>query len=289
MPAIVRVDEDYNVRSIKIDARYFRSYQRTFIVTTGDKTVGAQLVALSIPVAIGVPYSIPGTYFEFDPGSYCTSIEGRQSDDGCKWLVTVNYEPFDPSIYPQNPLMHPIDVNWSFDQYTKIVDEDINGNAVVNTAGDYFDPPVEVDDSRPLLTLVRNEQYYNSQIAGQMKDSINTDAFLSVFPPFTVKCMNIQAQRLYDPYIHWYYKITYEFCINLDLWKREILNQGMRQLSVDGKSNEHIIQKGGPITSPVPLLLNGRAAQPTDDPVFLQFHVLKENAFSVFNFPNLPP
>ena len=61
----------------------------------------------------------------------------------------------------QNPLLQPIDVKWSNRSQEIVADIDINGNPVVNTAGDPFDPPLMEDDPRPVLTIVRNEAIFN--------------------------------------------------------------------------------------------------------------------------------
>ena len=287
-------------REAKTGSDWKREYKRVFQVTTISPTVGAATVRNSIGVSIGNPYdttdgvgTVADEWTERDPGSYVNSIMAAQSGgddgDGMNWFVTVSYGGYDPTVFPENPLHRPVTVDWDFAQFQRTVDEDETGTPVVNSAGDYFDPPVETDDSRPVLTLVRNEARFDPMLAMNYKDSTNSDLWFGIFPPRTAKCVNIKPKHILDPNIGWYWEVTYEFSFNfIDTWIRKILNQGMRQLSLDQTKYEHIMQKGGPITSPVPLDENGRELPAGTAPYFLEFHILKEQAFADFNFPPLP-
>jgi hypothetical protein len=265
------------------------TYKRYFQVETDNPAVGARAVREALPIGIGNTYD---TGHEIDKFSFCEDIKVKcrdgDNDDGCTWDCELLYGPYDAIQRPENPLLAPIKTNWDAIQFETIVDRDINGNAVVNTAGDYFDPPVTRDDNRPLLVIVRNEGSYDPDLAGLYRDAINQDIFLNRFAPLTVKCKAIKPQHILDPFIGWYWEVTYEFEIKRDTWIKEILSQGMRQLKEDRSGWEVITDKGGPISAPVPLDENGRKLDPSADPVFMEYHIYNELSFSVFNFPPLP-
>ncbi len=284
--AVVSFGEHYEGRKGGIDRTWYRQYTRTFRVVCdnpfdGPATVGADS---RIP-RLGTAYRVSGSATEFDNGSFCSKIEvaNNGDDDGLGWTVTCEYGPYDPTQWPENPLDHPIKINWSWSQFEKIVDEDVNGNAVVNTAGDYFDPPVMRDDSRPLISISRNEQTFNPTLAAQFKDAVNSDSFMG-FSPNQVKCSNISAALEYNPICGFYYVMNYEFAVNTEQtgWRKEILNQGLRYLA--GSTRTNILINGAPATAPVPLDNAGAVLPPSGTPVFLPFDIYRTLPFSQFGF-----
>ncbi len=284
--AVVTLGEHYEGRKGGIDRSWYRQYTRTFRAVCdnpfdGPATVGADP---RLP-RLGQAYRVPGSATEFDNGSFCSKVEVTNdgSDGGFGWLVTCEYGPYDPTQWPENPLDHPIKINWSWSQFERIVDEDINGNAVVNAAGDYFDPPLVRDDSRPLLAIVRNEQNFTSARAGQFKDAVNSDSWFG-YAPKQVKCSNISASLEYNPICGFYYIVSYEFAINTEStgWQKEILNQGLRYLN--GSTRTNVLINGAPATAPVPLDNSGAVLPPSGTPVFLAFDIYPEVSFSGLGF-----
>ena len=290
--AILAVDEIKGVRSRSIDAQWHRTYKRAWRVTTdGPFATGALGATLAIPVFFGQYYTFYDglTLIEFDEFAFALKIDTvEEGVDGCNWIVTVEYGPYDPTQFPENPLNHPIKISWGENRFDQVVFEDINGNPVVNSAGDYFDPPVTCDDSRPTLRIVRNEPTYIPQYALTWKDTTNLDTFYG-FAPGTVKMSTPLGELDYNPICGFYYIVTYQFEINPNGWAKQILDQGMRQI-VSGSKTNILDDDGTPITAPIPLKGNGKKLVTGGTPVALTFNVYQQSDFSQLNLdPNAAP
>lgn len=270
-------------RSGGINRIFERGFTRKFQVDTDNPHTGTQAVLAAVNALVSGIYAIGviGTdaWAESDAGATIAEIKADcTSEDGCTWEVTVDYGPADPRIV-DNPLDAPLDVAWSFAQFERVVDVDINGAGVFNSAGDAFDPTITADDSRPVLTISRNEATFDILLAAQYKDHVNTATFFGAGPR-CVKVANIQAKRDYHPACGLFWKMDYEFHFNLDTWDKKILDQGMRFKS--GSTRKVIQVDGQPASAPVPLNGSGAVKLLSDPAVYLTFRVYPEADFSIF-------
>lgn len=280
----IDVKETFQARRSTQGKDWKRTYTRTWRAITNDPHVDACEVRESCPVAIGQTYAA-GSRSDF--GSFVQSITAECSDsDGKGWTITAEYGPYDANQWPQNPTERTPKVSWSFAQFEAIADQDVDGNPILNTAFDYFDPPVTKDDSRPILTIVRNEATFDENLAEDYKDTVNADAFWGKDAK-TVKVSNISAEWAFDSDIGFYFIVTYEFHVNKDGWKKKPLNQGMRQLSSDGSKQQQILVNGAPISSPALLDEDGVVLAAGADPVYLEFEVYPAVDFGIFNMDAL--
>ncbi len=284
--AIISIDEMLKSRSGGIDPQWRRTYRRAFrVITDGPFALGALGARLAIPVFLGQQYVITdpsNVVIEHDQFAFATKIDAQidpDCNDDSSWVVSVEYAPYDPTQFPENPLNHPVKISWGENRFEQTCFEDRNGDPVVNSAGDYFDPPISIDDSRPTLRIVRNERSYSPTYALSWKDTINTDTFYG-FPPGTVKMSTPLGDLEYNPVCGFYYVITYQFEINPDGWKKQILDQGMRQID-SGVKQKILDDKGEEINSPA--LLDGAGTRlPTGGtPVALTFEVYAEADYSL--------
>lgn len=258
-----------STRSYSLNEKNEHSYTLTYQVISNDRHESPYTVAAAIGVDIG------------DALGYarCTQISSDCiSEDGLQWKVTVTYGKMTDS--DPNPLNEPVDIQWSFEQFQKITDRDINGTAILNSAQDPFQEPVEIDDSRPVLTVTRNEASFNSALAYQYRDAVNSTYFYG--EAGTVKVSNISSTRQFDQQIGFYWKTTYAFHFNPMGWDKVILDQGFRE-KVAGKKKNILVQ-GVPIQEST--LLNGAGAKLNvgGNPVFRTFRVYPRLPFTVFNF-----
>lgn len=290
---VIAVCEDPDKREGAVDANFQRTYKREFLVQTDNALVGCKAVAMAFSnatgIGIGTPYQIgawnPITtigdlYHELDAGSFCIALRPKVfTSDGANWKVSIEYGPWDPRT-EENPLEKKLEMDWDWVEFEKIADVDRNGKAVVNSAGDYFDPPVVMDDSRPILRIVRNEPVFSMLYASNYKDSINSLPWYG-YPKYSVKCNSITAKLQYSMNIpgdnKWYWTVTYQFHLNPDLWEKKVLDQGLRQTG-----GIPIIKGGIPATSPV--LLDGHGS-PGSAGTYLTFGIYKVRDFvGAFNF-----
>lgn len=277
--SVIEVSEVYQ-RSGTQNQDWKRTYSRQWQVITNNHADGPVTVRESVPVRIGNVFECGN---DVDLGAYCTSINAScTAVDGLQWEVTAEYGPYDANVAPANPVERPIEISWGFDQFQRVAERDANDDPIVNSAGEPFDPPVMIDDSRSVLTITRNESTYNDELAADFKDSINLDVFWGKAPG-TVKVMMISAQLKRDQDIGWYWVVTYQFQVDKNGWKRPLVDIGMRQLSVSGTAYEPILINGVPISAPALLNGEGRANAADDEPVLLYFDTYKEREFASLN------
>lgn len=121
-----------------------REYEMVFLVLSDDPGESPQAVRGHA----GIP--LPGvTIYPDDAAAVCKSRSCRRSDESRQlWEVTCSFEwaPGDKDEpEDQNPLNRPPKIRWTSTLITKPVVKDRNGKACVNSAGDYFDPPLEAE------------------------------------------------------------------------------------------------------------------------------------------------
>lgn len=281
---IISINE-LDVRGSTQGSDWKRTYKRTWRVLTDDRTIGSKTVRSACPVSIGNVYSYAG---ETDAGAYCLNISADQEQvaegDGLSWIVAADYGPYDPTVNPQSPLDRPCEVSWTYATFEEVIDEDKNGNAVVNSAYDYFDPPITRDRSRPILVVDRYERGFSVSLTDMYNDSVNSDEWFGA-DPGTVKLKPVGAQLLRDPDIGWYWKRHYEFEYNPKGWKIRPLDQGMRKLAGTTPEKQIPITVGGSLAT-APVLLDGEGGElaPGSDPVYLEFEDLTEVPFADLGF-----
>ncbi len=286
--AVIDIREKRTGRGGSVERNWVRTYTRTFQLITNDPFDSTVTIRASLPVNLGDSYQAfdLSALHEHDTGSFCSRINiNCVSEDGLQWEAVCDYSPFDANQFPQNPLDWPLRISWSNATYQIATHEDVNGDPIRNAAGDFFDPPVTIDDNRPVLRIVRNEASYDPALAGQFSDAVNEGVFFGQDPK-TWKCKPITAELEFnrdcgtaDGY---YYVVTYEFEFNPDTWVLNILEQGLRQLDLAGDLIP-ITEKGLPITTPVPLAEDGFKLASGLEPVFVEKEVYPVVDFSVLN------
>jgi hypothetical protein len=286
---IESVEEMLGVRTAKINSQWQKTYRRGWRVQTTSPLVSAQAVRNACPVQLGKRYEQTdalGNVVDFDKTAFCQSLDVQidpSCDDDCTWIIIADYGPYDPTQFPENPLNHPIKITFGANRFEKPAEEDVDGNAVLNSAGDYFDPAATMDDSRSTLRVVRNEQYYDERYATVWRDKVNESNW-NGYAPGTVKILPITSEMEYSGVCGFYYVVQYEFEINSDGWKKRILDQGLRVLD-SGTGNQKLAhdENGQPATSPVLLDGNGGQLEVGDSPVYLEYQVYQEIDFGPLN------
>jgi hypothetical protein len=292
--SIVDVRETFAGREGGVNEKGERTYTRVFRVQTDSAYDGPLFVRL----ASGVPRigDVYATSTELDTGATVRTVDPQQDDDNPRlWIITVAYDSaVDQEQRDENPLARPAEIAWDFQQYTRAVWKDADGKAILNSAGDYFDPPIEVDDSRPVLTITRNEAAFNPALAIDYQDAVNTDPFFG-FAARQVKVAKISSQRAFENNVS-YWRTSYEFHMRRDGWKVAVLDQGRRQKGQGGdaqgqtdpnKVYQILDGSGQPISDPVPLDGAGRrlASPGPTTAKFREFEIYKERPFAAFNLP----
>lgn len=278
-------------RSGNINRLWQRHYVRTFVVETDSPKVGAiqvrdapGLPSLGAFYTNGLPTDDPN--YEADHGSFLESGEAVLDSDGAgmQWTVTLNYGPYVP--FDQDPSLWPIKVSFGGERTEKVIYFDKGGGAIVNSAGDPFDPPITIDDSRSTMTVTRNElvSVFDLTLAEMYRDKINI-ADWNGFEALTVKCGIIStSEPQYDSNARvYYYTVTYPFMIDRKGWIKKILDAGCNELDPTSGLPTPIMNKGQQVSDPVPLDGSGHRNPPAADPVTIEVDAYEEVDFSGLN------
>jgi hypothetical protein len=150
-----------------------------------------------------------------------------------------------------NPLRQAPEITWSGEPFTRALTRDVEGTPFVNSSKDWFDPALEMEDTRPAVTIVRNELTFNRSRALEYQDAVNSDIY-SGAAPRCAKIKRIVGQRHVDLGLV-YWRVTYDILFRRDSFDLFVLDQGFRD--VDGKLFRDPIDFT-PLANPS--LLNGR-------------------------------
>jgi len=145
-----------------------RRYSRAFRLETTSQDDG--------PYAVGSNGSLPkiGSIHPEDANAWCFSLRVENSNPWKGWTVTAEYT--SEREITEDPTAEPAAITWASEQFQKPVVIDKNGYAVVNSAGDPFDPPIMMDDSRRVITISKNLAVVPAWIL-TYQDAVNSDAF----------------------------------------------------------------------------------------------------------------
>lgn len=310
--AVIEITERNEGRDGTIDYQQ-RSYRRSFQVETSNPYDGPLTVISAVSstqgITIGTPYTM-GT--ESDPWAVCLKMNATPfGEDQREWIVTVEYGRA-PNV-AENPLSEPSELDIEGREFEVAIDRDRNGNPLVNSAGDPFDPPVTIEDNRIIVTVARNEatpQYaaanpgyvgpvFNYADLTGMVGKTNQTTFLG-YGPRKLKALFPRISREFSPNIGFYWKVIYRFEIIDKEYEiddpdnpgtplvigqghdRVILDQGFREKV--GSVKKLITLDGQPLQEPALLDGSGEKLPEGDSPRYLAFQVLPEHDFAGMGF-----
>ncbi len=276
---ILSVTELWNGRSAGERDSAEREYERVFQVLTSSNLIAGGIVTL----ATGIPrrWDPYITTLESDTGALCRDVHAEQDqDDPTVWKVTAKFSSKagghdqknkdHPDQQDKDPAARPAIIEWRQEMFQRAIMEPPDGveelpgqpAALTNSANDYYDPPIEIDDSRPTLTVTRNENDFDDVMATRFTNAINKDSVWGYLPG-KWKCQGIQSTREYEEG-KFFYKVIYTFHYRDDGWDLKILDQGYNELGdagLDGVRPRRAIFdeiNGTPISCPVLLDGNGK-------------------------------
>jgi len=232
---LVWVREQWNKRMGSGNERSVREYVRSWLVLRDSPLDDSfQVLASSGLPVLFTPY-IGSDGVADTLGALLKKLEAHQPDrdQPFLWEVTANYgNVLDPVLGDPNPLDRPTEISLDYDRFQVPLTIDLFGAPVLNSVNEAFDPPVEKDDSRPTLTMTRNELAAPDAIAAAYKDVCNSDAWFGQ-PSYMWKCGGIKYQRAYENDVL-YWKVTYIFHLNPKSWDSRVLDRGTHWIGDDG-------------------------------------------------------
>lgn len=256
-----------------------RSYTRAFKLTTSTTAEGAY--------AVGSHANLPniGAVFPDDASAWCVSLDVKNSDPWKGWTVTAQYS--SEKELKENPTDDPAKITVSTEQYQKVAETTVDGYSIVNSAGDIFDPPHMMDDSRRVITVSKNMLTAPLWIL-DYADVVNSDAFTVLGVTYEIGVAKVQRISISGTQVRGAYNflsVQIDIHLRRDGWILEPLDVGFRYLS--GSYRKAITSDDGtPITTPVMLDGSGLVlADPTSaSAIYGSFTIYKTDTFSVIPF-----
>lgn len=193
---------------------------------------------------------------EFDIGTHgsCPVIGSTHPDNPAMWCVEVmiaNHEPWkgwqvtaeysSEREITEDPTDEPVRVSWSTEQFQEVAIVDENGDAVCNSAGDPFDPPVMKDFSRRVASVSVNVSSVPSWFL-DYEDAVNSDTF--TLAGFSVaagkaKCQRVSVSEEKERNGISYFEVHMEIHLSKNGWLVKPLDAGFRRI-YSGTSREKI-------------------------------------------------
>lgn len=222
---------------------------------------------------------------------YCARVSVVQRNKFL-WEVSVGYS--NESEKAEDPTDDAAEIDWDTEQFQKPAVKDRDGNAILNSAGDPFDPPAEMDDSRRVVTIKKNMEEVPSWIL-DFQDVVNSSSF-SV-DGITVAAGLAKVQRVSVGAVQRrndisYRPVTIVLHLRRDGWALEILNRGFRwtngaaRIKVSYTDSGTLVSPGDPVenepTEPVLLDADGLVlSDPTPETAtYGLFNVYEERSFA---------
>lgn len=232
-------------RSGSVDQRYQRAYKRVFLVRTDSAGYG--------PYYAGSHPSLPLVWSVHpeDSLAYCVGFSVDQDQgDPLLWRVTANYaynadtavgggsggtsggtgatgnpaidtqqQGQPPAERVQNPLLRPRDYQISTVAYPEVLMGDVDGNTIVNSAGDPFLPAAEIQKFGAQISIGLNSATPPSETWMGAVGNLNANT-LTITPPGstitlaakTTRLNSLNAQAVYENGVaYWRWTLNFEF------------------------------------------------------------------------------
>ena len=253
-----------------------RSYTRSFRLKTTAKTERA--------FHVGSHASLPaiGEVHPDDSAAWCATLTVDPSEPWKGWTVTAEYST--ERQLAENPTSDPAVITWGSEQFQRPAIFSYAGTAICNSAGDPFDPPNMMDDSRRVVTISKNLAAVPSWIL-TYQDAVNSDVFSVDGVSVGIGLAKMQSVIVSERQTRngtAFRTVTFTIHLQKDGWLLEPLDAGFRELA--GATRVNILNSGDfeRPSSPVPLDGSGAAqANPTlASSVFLSFAVYETKAYA---------
>ena len=280
---VVNVKEEGDGRLELEPGRMTDTRQFSVLFDTADEYAARRVIAAS---ADGVP-----RMFSSHPGSRWLYVmrKGVREKGPFLFIVTCYYDGITGTAAggdegPIDPLTIPPQWSWSFSMSNERIDRDIDDNAITNSAGQSFDPPISQEVPQLVARVVWNLPVYNALFAAEYVGAVNSDVW-GVFSAGMVLCTQLSGDQVHTPFLS-YWKVSYEFQIRYDGWKRRILDEGFAvKTGVDGEGKPTYSmnkdENGDILSEPVPLDGAGDIKALAADDVFLEFDTRRQVPFAL--------
>lgn len=278
---ITYLNEEPSARRAEND-RGIKTYVRAFLFETSLESEDAY--------DVGSHASAPriGDVFH---DAWCYNIVPENHAPWKGWKITALYS--SERELATDPTSEPAIITVNTEQFQKVAETDINGYSICNSAGDPFDPPYMIDDSRRVIMISKNMSGHPSWLLNYA-DVVNNDAFTVKGVTYAVGQGKVQRVTIGEDQVRngvTFNVVTIEIHLHRNGWLLEPLDVGFRQLAYDGTTRINIYNPAATtsetgelerVTAPVPLDGAGKAQTDptTSTAVYGSFIVYETAAFS---------
>jgi hypothetical protein len=198
-----------------------------------------------------------------DAGAWCTTLQVDPSDPWKGWTVTAEYST--ERELAETPTSDPAEITWGSEQFQKAAITNYAGQAIVNSAGDPFDPPIMIDDSRPYVTVSKNLATVPTWVM-TYQDAVNSASF--VVDGITVgtglaKMQNISVSPRQSRNGTSFRTVTFTIHLQKQGWLSKVLDAGFREVAYGGEL-QNIRNPGDEELPAAPVPLDGAGMALTD-------------------------
>jgi hypothetical protein len=250
-----------------------RTYTRVFKFETSDQAEDAW--------DVGSHASAPliGDVFH---DAWCNAITPENNNPWKGWQITAEYS--SERELATDPTTDPAIIKVSTEQFQREAVVTNTGDLICNSAGDPFDPPLMMDDSRRVIHISKNMSGHPSWLL-DYADVVNSDSFTVKGITYTAGQGKVQRVSIGEEQVRngvTFVVVDIEIHLQKNGWPIDRIDAGFRQTVYSGRENiRNSIDEELP-AAPVPLDGSGTAiADPTPATnVLLQFGVYATNVFS---------
>jgi hypothetical protein len=309
--SIVYVKELFPSRRARDGVDKRTQYVRQFEMRTDDPEDAGEIAGTSPDIPRN------GEAYPGDDTATLTDITVDQSsEDNTLWLITLTYTSeipaeqakeglgYDTGGNPSensgsstagsgqvtrepDPRNRPPKFSVTWEQTTEIIRKDINGRAVVNSAGDPFDPPPTIERSYPIITIQKNVSLDNEILS--IDSQSNWQEIVNSDQPWQTDVKTLRFVRFDHSSEEEngiaYASVTLSIKVKWYGWLLQLVDAGFREKLPPtagfplGRMVPIRDSRGDGITSPALLDGSGRQLAIGSNPNILDFEVYRPMAF----------
>ena len=289
MPSILTV-KNLSGREADLGPPLDMRLRRSWLITTNSRYYSEANLLQDAVVGFGLP--IPYVSRHPDSVQYlCKRLKAKQEKNSpLHWTAEADFDTVPASPNQQEEEKPPMDRRakfvWSTSKYQKAIDKTAESTprAILNSAGNYFNPPPIKDVSHWTVDVTKNVAAVPTSVLSY-PDRINSGTFTIQGISVAKNVAKIMGIRISDLQIegeteYYVFSYTLEFDSD-DKWRGKYLQQGLLQKS--GSDRIPCVDKhGAPVRTPVPLDANGAQLSNPDpsNAVFTDYPIYFELDFS---------
>ena len=303
--SVLSVNEIHTGRGIVKDDKGVRRVTRVWQIATSDP--------YDEPVVIEASGSIVKRYDAYvttnatDLNLLVRNIRIQQDTESrLHWTITAEYsdERKTSKDKEANPLLRETDISRSASSYQKIAEKAVNDNSgdsnygnegpILNSAGDLFVPPPQVDDTRYTLTFAKNFGTYDDQTGYDFTNSVNDATYFGAAAR-TLKIASIDVPPQITEKVDGvgdveYYRVTTTMEYRPETWDLSIIDRGYNEFKTVNTSSDGtktiLDEHDQPYSEPQPLNGSGTVLNhdSTSQVTYRQFRYYREKNFNSLGY-----